>query len=182
MINLLPDENKIFFKKEYIKRLLLVASLFFIFAIIVSVLMIMPTYWFSYSIKKNLDNQIAFSETTLDKLDIRGITADIGELKNKLKILEGRKESAQLNVNLKRVLESRLSGVKVERIEYKRDTQSKKDEISLWGVARSRENLMGYVDMLEQEFGKENVVSPISNLLSKADTSFVLSVSIDYEK
>lgn len=160
----------------------MIGSIFSVMVVMAAIFMIMPAYWYSYAIKGNLDNQIAFSEATLNKLDVREITSDINELKNKMKILENRKESLRLNTNLRSVLEERADGVRVERIDYKRNTQSKKDEISLWGVADTRENLISYADALETKFGKENIESPISNLLNKFDTDFVLHISASYEK
>lgn len=176
MINLLPPEDKIAIKKEYLRRFFVVAGLFFASATLVSIVFLLLTFFFLAGYKKDLSRQAALSSQRAETLNLDAIVSEIMELNSRINILKSRKENLGLSFILEKIIGTKAEGVKITGLGYEGSKGTEKAKISISGGAKKRQDLLVFITSLEKEFGAENVLSPVSNLLNEKDAVFSLTV------
>ena len=174
-MNLLPEENKILFKKHYLKRLLVVLGIFIFSIIAAGALVLTPMYLLVLSYKNYLRQETKSYLQKDVKLADSAVALEIKNLNSRLKLIENMGKEKKLNLIFKDILDSKNPGVRIISFSYEK---SKKTEIygklSLAGTAKTREDLLIFEGRLKKEFGDQGVVSPVSNLINEKDLVFSL--------
>lgn len=170
MINLLPFEDKIAIKREYQGRLYVVIGLFFASAMIVSMVFLTPTFFLLDGYKADLNHQIALSSQRAEALDTEAIISEIKELNSKVNVLKSAQENLGLSSRIEKIIKMKTKEVRIINFNYENA------RISMSGAAGTRQSLLNFINSLKKEFGAENMVSPISNLLNEKDANFSLTV------
>src|SRR3989344_4703868 len=177
-MNLLPEENKILFKKYYLRRLFIVFVFLFFSAVFAGIIVLIPTHLLISSHKNDLSAESAAYLKKEVKSADNAAALEIEKLNNRLDFLE------------KAVFDKKNSGVKITSFSYEKGNVSKikdkistdDDKISLYGKARKREDLLIFEGQLKKEWGDQKVVSPVSNLINEKDLDFSLILYIQNEK
>jgi len=189
-MNLLPKENKILFKKYYLRKLFVVFSFLIFSAIVAGIIVLIPMHLFILSHKKDLSAESAAYFKKDAKSADNAITLEIEKLNNRLDFLGKAENDKKLNIVFKNIFDKKNSGVKITSFSYEKGNTSKikdkvsidDDKISLYGKARKRDDLLLFENQLKKEWGDKKIVSPVSNLINEKDLDFSLVLYIQNEK
>ena len=182
-MNLLPEENKILFKKYYLKRLFTVLGIFIFSIAVAGSIVLTPTYSLILSYKGDLKKDLAAYLKKDAKLADSAAVVEIKKINNRLELMENMEKEKKLNLIIKNILDNKNSGVRITYFSYeKRKKLEVYDKLSLTGTAKTREDLFVFESRLKKEFGDQNIVSPVSNLINEKDFVFSLVLNLLYEK
>lgn len=176
MINLLPYEDKVFIKKEYLSRLFVVIGILFAGAIFISMIFLTPMVFLLIGYKKDLSRQLDLSFSKTEVIDTQKMTLEIKELNSKINILKNSYDKTNLSFIVEKIIRIKTKGIKITDLNYEGAKGEEKGKVSISGAAGERQALLGFISLLKKEFGEENVLSPVSNLLNEKNASFSLTV------
>ena len=176
MINLIPNEEKKRKVKDFYFRLLIVFFMVLGVSLLISSVAILPAYLFSSVKKKVVETKLeelqkepvpALDEVTLALSD---------DLNNKLGMIENeQKNKYLLSQDVINVLVlKKMSDIKINEIIYEQSEAGKIIKIN--GSAPSRERLLLFRQMLEDDIAFSSVDLPISNFIKGSNISFYLSL------
>ena len=134
------------------------------------------TFFFLTDYKDDLSRQVALSSQRAETLNLDAVISEIKELNSRINILKNKQEDLGLSFILEKIIGIRTEGVKITGLDYGGTKGTEKAKISISGTAKKRQDLLVFITSLKEEFGAENVLSPISNLLNEKDTVFSLTV------
>lgn len=183
MINLLPLENKIAIKKEYLRRILVVGGIFLFSIIILGNILTFSIFFLMDKQEKEYSSSLAMTNIHLSKenkdeieafvLDINSKTGDFLESQSKLRSMSG---------IIKEIISAKEGPIKIENISFSRgDGKKIKDNISVKGVGATRAGLLKFIENLERSRMFSGVQSPVANLLRERNINFSLLIEL-YEK
>lgn len=182
-MNLLPEENKILFKKYYLRKFFTVLGILIFSTIAVGNIVLIPMYSIILSYKSDLSAELA---AYLKKdADLAGSASalEIKKLNNRLNFVENYGNDKKLSVIFKDILDQKNSGIKITFFSYEKSKkQGDKDKVSLSGKAKKRDDLIVFENRLKKELVVGEVVSPVSNLIKDKDSDFSLTLYIQNEK
>jgi len=189
-MNLLPEENKILFKKYYLKKLSAVWGGLIFSIIVAGIIILIPMYSFILSYKKDLNGRLAVYLKKDAEPANSAAALEIKKLNNRLDFLQKTENNKKLNVIFKNIFDKKNPGAEIAFFSYEKGNVSKiedkisidDDKISLRGKARKREDLLLFEGQLKKEWGDQKVVSPVSNLINEKDLDFSLILYIQNEK
>ena len=189
-MNLLTEENKIIFKKYYLKRLFAIFGILIFSIIAAGSVVLIPMHSLILSYKNDLSAELGVSSKKDAELGDIFATLEIKKLNNRLSFVEKMSQTKKLNLIFKNIIDIKNSGVKITYFFYEKGKVSKikdkvsaeKDKISLNGKAKKREDLILFENRLKEDMGDSNVVSPVSNLINEKDFDFSLTLYIQNEK
>ena len=178
MINLLPAEDKILIKKEYLRRLLIVIGIFSFSFICVAILLLSPSYFLAVSQKKIFENQLKAATESLSRQDTPKTEADVNDLNVKLAFFGDQKDDERLSEIIKLIVENRNKGISLAYFSYQKGKDSEGDVILLQGKALTRKDFLAFIEFLGDIEEVKNVESPPSNLLKVENISFTLRLEL----
>lgn len=181
-MNLLPEEDKISVKKEYLKRLMIVSGLFFVCCLAVASTFLFPALLFLSNYRSNLDGRISAFAEKISKLNTKELDKEIKRAKARISILESKKNNARLSPVFAKIIGKKTPSVKIIGLTYEKSKDGAGDKILISGKAGLRQDLLAFENRLKNDFGEQKVQSPISNLLKEKNTDFSLIIYIPVEK
>ena len=182
-MNLLPEENNIFFKKYYLKRFFTILGVLVFFVIIAGTVVLTPAYLLVFSYKNDLRRGAEVHSKKDAKLADSAVVLEIKKLNNQLKLAESMGKEKKLNLVITNIIDKKNSGVKITLFSYEKGKElGSDDKISLRGRVKTREDLLLFESQLKKEWGEQRVVSPISNLINEKDFDFSVILSVKNEK
>ena len=182
-MNLLPEENKILFKKYYLKRLLAVSAVLIFFAAAAGIIILMPMYSLILSYKKDLSRESAVYLKKDAELANSPASLEIKKLNSRLDFAEKMSKAKGLNMIFKNILDKKNTGVKITYFSYEKGKESDgEDKVYLSGKSKTRDEFLVFENRLKKDLGDGKVVSPVSNLINEKDFDFSLILNIKNEK
>lgn len=175
-INLLPQKEKKHIKKLYKSRRIAVASWFFVALIVVSIVSLVPLYFFSEHIEFLTKNQ-------QERLQRESINFNVEELEDQINLINGKVRALALNTNHVRIYdyvtditENKRGGITISSLAF---SETDSDQvIGLAGIANNRETLLAFRRDLEQKDYIDFVELPISNFAENADIGFSITITL----
>lgn len=181
MVNLLPDTTKKKFIREYYLSLAS-AALFIVAAIMASgALLTVPSYLLARSEAESAGRYVSSLEETLnlqEKTGAAGLMATLAEQTDILVAYDRSKLTAELIQEIERSLSS---GVRISHIEIRR-VGTETGEIRVSGNARSRIDLLAFVDALKTISAFRGVSVPVSQLAKETNIDFSFSFEFDFSE
>ena len=189
-MNLLPEENKILFKKYYLRRLFAVFGVLIFSIIAIGGVVLIPMHSFILSYKSDLRAELAAYSKKDAKMADSAAALEIKKLNSRLDFVEEMSKSKGLNAIFKKILDNKNPGVKIDSFSYEKGAISKikdktsmdEDKIFLYGKAQKREDLFLFERQLKKEMENSRIVSPVSNLINEKNFDFSLVLYIQNEK
>lgn len=182
-MNLLPEENKILFKKYYLKRLFAVFGVLIFSAIAAGGVILMPMRSFISSHKSDLSAEVAAYGKKDAELADSSAALEIKKLNNRLDFVEKMSKTKELNFIFKNIFASKNQGVKITYFSYEKSKESAgEDSVHLSGIAGTRDDLLLFESRLKKDWGESKVVSPVSNLINEKNFNFSLILRVKNEK
>ncbi|RJQ30817.1 hypothetical protein C4572_03585 [Candidatus Parcubacteria bacterium] len=176
-MNLLPEENKILYKREYFRRLIVTGGFFASVLLFSAALALIPVYFFITSYGATLKKEEAHFAERKDKIASLDLEADIKKINRRIKFI-GSGETEKLSSLFGRVIEKRNSGMAITSLAFKQGEMESPGKMTIMGHAARREQLISFENHLKREFGDQKVVSPISNLTKDKDLDFVIFLNL----
>lgn len=178
MINLLPTEDKIFIKKEYLRRLSVIIGIFSFSFVCAAIFLLLPSYFLTISQKKTFESQLGVVRESLNRQDASKIEADVNDLNAKLAFFSGQKGGERLSEMINLIVEDRGKGISLSHFSYQKGKGVEGDAILLHGKALTRKDFLAFMEFLGNIEGVKNVESPPSNLLKTENISFTLRLEL----
>jgi len=181
-MNLLPEENKVSIKKEYLRRIIFVSGLFFACVAGAATALLVPAIIFLSGYKANIDRQILSGAQRISQINTKEADKDIKDMNYRISILESGKNDARLSPIFVKILNEKTASVKITRLSYEKSKDGGDDKILINGKAGLRKDLLDFEKSLKNDFGEQKVRSPISNLLKEKEADFSLVIYVAKRK
>lgn len=173
MINLLPIENKVLVKKEYLKHLVAMFGLFSLAVVAVAILLLIFLLFLADKEKKDYGEYFALEQKHLSSENKEDIILFVSDVNSKVKIFEeNQKMEKKAGEIIKTIIETKTKGISINYFSLNGDN------VSLSGTARTRNELLSFVENLKKEPIFKKVDSPISNFLKENDVKFNISINL----
>jgi len=184
MINLLPLEDKIKAKKEYLRRLFLVFGVFSFFSALGAAALLLPLSYLMSVQKRGYERQAAFLEKQLALSDSTRVVPEAKDLNSKIALLKNEgKESPPVAKIVRKIISNKNGGILLKSFSYDADFQKKyAGRISIAGFSATREDLLGFVSALRKEKMFASVELPPANLLKEKGVEFSAVIKISKSK
>lgn len=182
-MNLLPEENKILFKKYYLKRLFAVFAVLIFSAVAVGAVVLIPMYSFILSYKSDLSAELAaYAKKDAEPAD-SAAALEIKKLNNRLDFVGKMSKTKELNSIFKNIFARKNKGVKITFFSYEKGKEPESEgSVHLSGTAETRDDLLLFESRLKKDWGESGVISPVSNLINEKDFDFSLILRVKNEK
>lgn len=170
----LPKEYKKTAKKLYYSKVISLYAAGGIFIFVASVPFLLPSYVYVKFEKKSVVEEIKILEQKMSgskEVDARQF---IDLAKNKISKVKESSNKKLFTEALSRVTNNVSSSISVTEITFERGNES--NQIRLSGVARTRDSLLAFMEVLKTENLFSSVDLPVSNLAKS--TNIVFSISI----
>ncbi len=182
-MNLLPEKNKIFFKKHYLKRLFAVFGILIFSIIAAGGVILMPMQLLILSHKNGLNAELEAYAKKDVKLADSAVAIEIKKLNNRLSFAGKMSRIKKLNSIFKNILDKKNPGVKITFLSYENSKEPDGEgKVYLSGNAETRDDMLIFENRLKKEFGSDAVISPVSNLINEKDFNFSLTLRLKNEK
>lgn len=178
MINLLPKEDRVLMKKEYLRRLLVLVGIFCFSFICIAILLLLPSYFLAISQRKTFENRLKAGAESLNRQDMPAIEAEVVGLNAKLAFFAGQQDETQLSKIIERIAENRGKNILLTYFSYQKGKESGNDIFLLQGRALTRKDFLSFVESLRKMEEIKNIESPPSNLLKTENILFVLNLEL----
>ena len=180
MINLIPNTEKKKMIQDFYFRLIVMVFLALGSVALIASIVLFPSYFLS-TVKKNLISEKLNKELAepIDDISKKTLSA-ITNLDQKLSLLEkaegiaGKKFSVSERI-INEILSKKISGIRITEISFKNDAD-KDMQVSIRGLAPSRERLLLFRLALENDPLFKKVDLPISNFVKGSNIVFYLSL------
>lgn len=180
MINLLPAEYKKELVSEYRVRLGAVALLLIAGVFCTGVLFILPSFFLVYSQERVLVKERMRQESMLT--DNANNTENVLQLSaHRTNILETKYTREALVDLIGAIIKKRSSGITLSTFQYEH-RQDGTDILVLKGLAQTRDELVQFEKVLEEELRVKDVQLPISDLAGRVDIAFTMNLTLALTK
>ncbi|HAS80951.1 MAG: hypothetical protein UR25_C0003G0113 [Candidatus Nomurabacteria bacterium GW2011_GWE1_32_28] len=177
MINLIPIEKKKGMYKDFYFRIVIVLFLMLGLSFSVASVAILPSYIISSVERNSIDEKLNIQENEAIPIPDQNTLNAVEDLKNKLSSIENIKENklvfSQKVIN--EIIFKKTPIIKIIEISYQNDIQTG-ENISIRGIAPSREALLLFRRALEDNIAFSKVNLPISNFIKGSNIKFYLSL------
>ena len=182
-MNFLPEENKILFKKYYLRKLLAVFGILTFSVVAVGIIILIPMYSLILSYKKDLSRELSVYLKKDAELANSAAALEIKKLNSRLDFVEKMSKAKGLNPVFKNIFDKKNPGVKITYFSYEKGKEPDgEDKVYLSGKSETRDEFLVFENRLKKELGNGKVVSPVSNLINEKDFDFSLILNIKNEK
>lgn len=180
MFNLLPFEQKKAVRREYRKRVMILALLTFILAEAIALILLVPTIILNTTEEKDfverqdqLSKQVESGESGSLSLFLKHTTEKLNELSPQ----NNPARPADTFV----ILASKVGqGIHLRSVTYKTEKDYFDAAVTVEGRADNREALLSYRKILEAEPSFSKVTLPISNFTQESDIPFTITLVAVY--
>lgn len=177
MINLIPNEEKKKMSRDFYLRLATLSFVMLSVSLLVASIAILPSYFLSSAEKNFIDQNIQLQENKNVSLSDQNALMAVRDLKNKLALVEkaekNKSDFSQKIIN--EILLKKIQNIKITEIVYKNNSQNDR-KINVSGRASSRETLISFRRILEDNPAFSKVDLPISNFVKGSNIKFYLSL------
>jgi len=175
-MNLLPQEDQNKIKKDRAFRFLAVFGVGILVVQLISLVLLLPTYLFLVSQSLELGRQLDLDRQSAELYRAENIESSIKGLNKKMGALqENEKLLRDPSISIRSVIDEKLNNIKLNSFIYRKGkTAGEMDTLSLDGYSNTREILLEFIDVLEDDALFDVVESPVSNILSKDEVEFSL--------
>lgn len=175
-MNLLPQNDQENIKKERALRFLVVSGIGIFFILLSSLILLLPTYLFLIMQSMELERQLDLEQKSAELYRAENIESAISDLNRQISVMrDNEKILRDPSLTIQSVVKQKPIGMTLSSFTYRKSISGDDlDTLSLSGYADTRDILLDFVEVLENDKSLEGVDSPVSNLLSKDEVEFKL--------
>jgi len=176
MINLLPTEDKIINKKDYLIRLFSVVGILVFIIIAISFVLSLPIFLSLFFEERDISAQLDVLKLRDSSIEADNIYKDLDILNKRLSLYEkNNDEVRQVSILIERIISLKTSGIKINYFKYEKDKDGK---LMITGKSDKRSDFVGFKKRLETDEMFSVVSSPLSNLLKENDIIFTMTIEL----
>lgn len=176
MKNLLLQQDKKTIKREYKLRIMIVIFVFIFFSTLIAVILLVPSYTVSIYKSKTVKIYAEIIKRKIEKRKQEEFGLILNQTQNKIELLNARENQNILAEIFKNILKEKSNSIKIDKLSYKKEDKDDFYNITIFGEASNREELLGFKLNLKKEEDFSDVVLPISNLASDKDIDFSITI------
>ncbi len=180
MFNLLPENLKDKIKKDYKLRKITVILIFFVCVLFSALIFLLPSWLVSYYNEKEVVLDHKQMQDNLSDLNISSVLSTIKTINTKLNIINSNLDYPKILPYLNTILSKKTNSIHINNFTYNY-AEDKTTEVTLGGVASTRESLVSFVKTLEESKSFSEVNLPISNLAKDKNIIFSIKMKISTE-
>lgn len=185
-MNLLPLENKIMIKKEYLRRVFVLLGTFFSFVVFSGILLILPTFYFLNNMKHDYGKQLSSHKEKMASVNSSGMLKMVSDLNNKLDILKKEQNNRVLSPVIEKVINYKNNNIIIKKISYEKILFKEKDKedpitkekIKIDGFSLTRSDFLNFLNLIKEDKNFSNINSPVSNLLKINNVDFSITLEL----
>ena len=184
MFNVLPDIFKKEIKSEYYLRRLAVIFIFIIFIQITFLVFILPSWLTSFYREREVSAEMESQKSDIVSKNANNSLQTIKLTNQNLSITNDNFNYSNFLPLIKDIIFDKTSAISLSEFIYDNSAASQAPAIlaaghpmSVSGIAKTREDLVGFVKKLQDSGIFSNVVSPIANLAKDKDISFIINLN-----
>lgn len=171
MFNLLPKAKKKLIRREYHARLAVV-SLWFLFAVLImSSLLLLPSFFLSSFKERAAREQFMALSGSTDQDKAAELDVVLADTAARVALLAGQDPKVFLHELLTLVVSIKSDSISFTTVSFGAPAEGKRD-LLIAGIAKDRAALLAFVRALEKTGVFETVEAPISNFAKDADITF----------
>lgn len=177
LTNLLPQERQNALTRGYFLRLGIVAVLFATALILVSMIMLLPTYVF---LKKNIrakEVRLASIESALSSVDEEELSTRIATLSNNVTSLITLSDTRSVSKIIRTVLDIPRPGTVLSGFSYAPASEKNPEKLAVSGFSKTRSALRNYQLELQAAPFVLSAVLPVSAYAKDADIEFTITIT-----
>lgn len=183
MINLLPLQEKTKIRNEYLGRISVVSLYFFLGAVLIGGILLIPVAVSSSNKKAELEERLSLIRINVAK-DADRSNAAIKDLKSRLAVLNRKTgtDRAPSQIFEKIIFEKTISqggkGVGLSGFSYEKIFDKSGFMVKINGTANDRKSLLNFVKALQDNGGFKEVKVPVSDFAKGKNLEFSLEITI----
>lgn len=183
-MNLLPLENKIMIKKEYLRRVFVLFGTFFSLVVFSGILLILPTFYLLNNMKDDYEKQLSSYKERMDSVNSSGTFKIVSDLNKKINILKKEQVNLALNLVIEKIINYKNNNIIIKKIFYEKVLFKEKDKkdvivkekIKIDGFSLTRSDFLNFLNLIKEDKDFSNVNSPVSNLLKVNNVDFSITL------
>lgn len=173
MINLLPAENKIEIKKEYLIRVFIISgvSLFGLILIIGAALFLL--FYLTAGQKTNSEEAFLLSQQKFASLNEAEISVLLSDINSRTaELVNSQKRINEISGIIKKLIAIKTEKITIKTFSFSATKGGFGGEIMVSGVSATRTELINYLEKIKKDAMFTRADSPISNFLKEENIDF----------
>ncbi|MBU6431562.1 MAG: hypothetical protein KGJ58_04285 [Patescibacteria group bacterium] len=175
MLELLPDINKKYLRREYFLRLVVVILSFSFAAGIMLVVSLSPSYFLSVAKEKIINQEFENARKSNNAAGDEGLQAAVKNSKEMIALLKPEGGVSLIKDLILKIISKKNSGVAIDGISIN-GSKDGQYQIFIKGMSKNRGFLKSFADSLGAEKEFSAVDLPISNFAKIADIDFNIAL------
>jgi hypothetical protein len=177
MINLIPNEEKKAKVKDFYFRFFVLSFLAIAVSFCVASIVLIPSYYVS-SIKKDLITERLLALKNTPSPDTQETNSALALFNTQLSLVENAQKDKFIITEkvVNEIILKKMPDIKITGISYEKNSENGSKIVNVRGIARSRERLLLFRNILEGDTLFKKVDLPISNFVKGSNISFSISL------
>jgi hypothetical protein len=180
MSNLLPELEKKNLRKQYLARIFSVFLLMLLITFVLASVYLLPSYFSSMDKARLTEERVVFLKSYSDKNKETNPDQILRETKEKLDILSKDSNLITISEAIKKIIQKRPLAIKLDAFAY-RTISPTELSLSISGIAKNRDRLINFTDLLEEDRDFFEVKLPVSNLAPNKNIDFTIDITLNLE-
>ncbi|MDQ3077076.1 MAG: hypothetical protein M3Q63_03455 [bacterium] len=175
MINLLPDSEKNIIRTEYRLRIIAVVFVGIFITALVTIVFLLPSY--ILVVFKNKTSEQLMNKTPTTEIDQEDFVSRLKNAKILALILKPSPTVVTMTDVVGIVNKYKTSNIAISSISYRKDNNVS-PSIDIIGIAKTRQSLVGFTQLLQKEEQISTVDLPVSSFAKDTDIPFSIAIKI----
>ncbi|MDE2030738.1 MAG: pilus assembly protein PilM [Patescibacteria group bacterium] len=177
MMNVLPDNEKKWLRREYWMRFASVLFYFLALSGVIATFLLFPLYFFSVSKLNIATSKLEAFNAANPQIATQDLNKSINDINSKLNLLSSKEPSSSASdIILKDLLSNLPKGITIFQILYNETANEK--ELEIHGKAADRVTLRDFKSSLDNNPHIAKTDLPISSFLEKSNIDFTISITM----
>lgn len=174
MINLLPLDEKKKNTREYLIRVFSLVFLLLGISSLIGYVLLIPSFFLTASKEALVKQERVNLESTQEYIEFDKLRKTVEIVNNRLEVVDRSNEVIVADNVLTKLLTLKTENVQISSLTYTREVE--RQRVDIRGVARTREDLVSFIQIINQAEGVRVSEAPVSNFVSAVNLPYVLQV------
>lgn len=175
MVNLLPPNNLLALKKEYLNRLVTVGSALLASVVMIIFVISITTYFILVLKEKSLIGEMGGASIQAKSNNFEQVAKAVSDTKVNILMINNINNQTSFRTVLDLILSSKTSGISIQSISFD-NSEGANRGLLIKGQFNKRKVFIDYVDSLRKDPRVSSVNSPVDNLIKEVAGSFSLDL------
>lgn len=179
MINLLPAENKIRIKKEYLIRIFIISGASLFGLILITGIALFLLFYLTAGQKTNSEEAFLLSQQWLASTNEAEISSLVSSINSTTaELFNNQKITAEISEVIKKLIAIKTEKITIKSFLFSASKDGAGGEIRINGASATRTELINYIEKIKKDAMFAKVDSPLSNFLKEENIDFNIVVEL----